>query len=666
MIRALAAAVLLLAMIPGNAVAEQPRGRAWLALGDSYSSGEGIFNTPPAFSTQFDKECMRAHGNGVQQTAWGAGAYQQVRDKFGMTTQRFVACTGAIIDDVPKELAEARESEQAEGTGRTKWDVVSFSFGGNNIKFSEVIFGCLNFRLESWQGYKPTGCVETEEQMRRRVDMLVGQTPIVASEYAGQKTLPSLFDDLVDVVVPGGDVVVLGYPNVIEDPARWSRFRKFCAGVKKSDVPMLRNTGSYLNEQIRNAVAAANFRHPGIKFHFIDIAHNPYELDDKPENRHARCTKEDWINGVQFDVGQSGHKYYMNRSFHPNQKGHTATAAVVANHVRDNVTFDDVPRTDPNSVVAAYLTESEQLNLVTGDGRTQPLPGIRASRGSSVVAFSRDGKWLGVNNAKQITFVNTANPAQRRTVSCDCWGIAFDGDNHAASLSRKGEIVVYDPAKGDQPIRTVSLDSEIDRDHESRAAQVVLVAAGAGTYVLKEPESGRLLVADSSGAMMNVTNTDPPDYPGLVAVSADGTRIAYATGNDCGQKGPKITVIRDISFVPPVSHRSSVYNPDGDSARGTFSSLAFDGDSLLAGWSTNATGEYGACGTRGAGGVWLTSVPAPGSESQPGSWFQVRKDAGHAYRGLYTTPTSQTKDQWDLTDGTRTLGRNAVEIWFRP
>nr|WP_225954181.1 hypothetical protein [Kibdelosporangium phytohabitans] len=635
-------------------------------MGDSYSSGEGIFNTPPAFSKQFNKECMRATGNGVPQTAWGAGAYQQVRDKFGMTTQRFVACTGAIIDDVPKELAEAREAELAEGTGRTKWDLVSFSFGGNNIKFSDVIFGCLNIRKESWGRFPPTGCVETEEQMRKRVDMLVGQTPIVESEYAGQKTLPSLFDDLTGVVVPGGDVVVLGYPNVIEDPARWSQFRKFCAGIKKSDVPMLRKTGGYLNEQIRNAVAAANLRHPGIKFHFVDIAHNPYELDDKPENRHARCTQDDWINGIRPDVGQSGHKFYIQRSFHPNQKGHTATAAVVAGHVRDNVTFDDAPRTDPNTIVAAYLTDPEQLNIVTGDGKSQPLPGIRASRGSSEVAFSRDGKWLAVNSEQKITFVDAADPARKRTVPCDCWGIAFNGDNHAASLNRRGEIVVFDPAKGDRPTRTVPIKDYIDRDNETGAAQALVVGAGRGTYLLMEPESGRLLVADNNGAMVNLTNTQSPDYPGLVAVSDDGTRVAYATGPDCSQKGPKITVIRDISFVPPVSSRSSVYNPDGDSARGTFSSLAFEGDALLVGWSTNARSEHGACGTRGAGGVWLASVPEPGAETQPGTWFQVRKDAGHAYHGLYTTPTSQSKDLWDLTDGTRTLGRNATEVWFRP
>nr|WP_042190480.1 GDSL-type esterase/lipase family protein [Kibdelosporangium sp. MJ126-NF4]CEL19374.1 hypothetical protein [Kibdelosporangium sp. MJ126-NF4]CTQ94827.1 hypothetical protein [Kibdelosporangium sp. MJ126-NF4] len=668
MIRALAVAMLL-ALLPGNAAAQQPQGRAWLALGDSYSSGEGISNTPPSFSSHFGRECMRATGNGVPQTAWGAGAYQQVRGKFGMSTQRFVACTGAIIDDAPAEIAEAREAEQAEGTGRTKWDLVSFSFGGNNIKFSDVIYGCLNLRTEAWQGYRPTGCVETEEQMRKRIDMLVGQTPIVPAEYAGQKTLPSLFDSMTDVVAPGGDVIVLGYPNLLEDPSRWSRFRTLCALIKKSDASMLRKVGGYLNEQIRNAVTAANFRHPGIKFHFVDIAHNPYELDDKPENRHGRCTKEDWINGVQFDKNESGHRFYLKRSFHPNQKGHTATASVVAEYVRANVTFDDVPGKDPNALVAAYLSAPEsgpeELWMVTGGGRKVPIPGVEGSRSASQVAFSPDGAWLAASGFKKIVFVDAKDPTRTRTVACECMGVAFNQDKQAVSLNSKGEIVVFDPAKGDQPVRTVTLKSDIDRDHDSGSAQVVMAAAGAGTFVLWEPESGRVLVADNSGATMNV-NADPPEYPGRIAVSADGTRVAWTTGTDCSKKGPKITVIRDISFTPPTSHRSSVYNPDGDSARGTFSSLAFRGDELLVGWSTNATGQYGKCGTRGAGGVWLTSVPDPSSETQPGSWFRVREEAGHASGGLYTMPTSRTKDLWDLTDGTRTFGQNAAEVWFRP
>lgn len=669
MIRLLVAATVL-ALLPGvPAAAQQPQGRAWLALGDSYSSGEGIKGTPPSFSPQFGRDCLRATGDGIPQTAWAAGAYQQVREKFGMATQRFVACTGAIVDDAPKEVAEALAAEQAEGTGRTTWDLVSFSFGGNNIKFSDVIMGCLGLDFKSWRGHRPTGCVATEEQLRERVRMLVGQTPVKPGEYEGRRTLPELFDSMPGVVTPGGDVVVLGYPNLIEDPARWPKWRTHCSGVDNDDVPMLRTVGAYLNEQIRNAVAAANLRHPGIRFHFLDIAHDPYERDGEPENRHGRCTKDDWINGLQFDLNEAGHRVYKNRSFHPHQKGHTATASVVANYVRDNVKFDDMPRENPNELVAAYVSAPEsgqqRLNMLTGDGRTLPVPDVRASHGSRQVAFSPDGRWLGAYGSKKIVFVEAADPTRSRTVPCECGGIAFNHDNHAVTVNGKGEIVVYDPAGGDQPIRTVPLQSDIDRDHRTGSAQVVLIAAGAGTSVLFEPETGRLSAVDSAGAVLDV-NTDPPEYPGLVAVSADGTRIAFASAPDCGKNGPKVTVIRDIGFTPPISSRSSVYNPDGDSARGTFSSLAFQGDSLLVGWSTNAAGEYGKCGTRGAGGVWLTSVPEPGPETRQGTWFQVRENAGHAYHGIYTTPTSHTTDLWDLTDGTRRLGQNAAEIWFRP
>lgn len=317
--------------------------RAWLALGDSYSSGEGIEDTPASYSETLGKDCRRATGVGTKATAWAAGAYQQVRQDLGLTRIDFVACTGNITDDAQSQIVEARK----QAGGREEWDLVTFSFGGNNIRFSEIIKGCLRPEKKSWREFS-FGCQVTEDQVRRRIDMLLGRITIEPSEFAGSMVLPQLFDRVSRHVAPGGDVVITGYPNLIEEVDRWSTLRrkvKICSGILARDVAMLRSAGSYLNEQIGRAIADAYRRHQakGIRFHFVDIAKNPYELDDNPDNRHANCTRDPWLNGIEYDNHQPGRWFYIDRSFHPHQKGHTNTARVIAEFLRGNVTFDDKP-----------------------------------------------------------------------------------------------------------------------------------------------------------------------------------------------------------------------------------------------------------------------------------------------------------------------------------
>lgn len=313
--------------------------RSWLALGDSYSSGEGIDGTPASPSTYLGQECRRATGEGTDKTAWAAGAYQDVREDMGFSTMDFVACTGNISDDAATQIREATATGE-----RTSWDVVTFSFGGNNIRFADVIIGCVKPRL-GWSNFH--GCDVTGDQLRKRVDMLVGKTPIDPYEYAGQVTLPALYDQVAEHVNPGGDVVVVGYPNLIEEPGRWgwlARKTGLCEGVSADDVPMLRDVDAYLNDQIGKAVAEADARHraAGVRFHFVDIAKNPYELDGDQRNRHGRCGGDPWLNGLQFDAHQPGTTWgYKKRSFHPNQTGHTNTGRVIAEYLRNNVTFDD-------------------------------------------------------------------------------------------------------------------------------------------------------------------------------------------------------------------------------------------------------------------------------------------------------------------------------------
>lgn len=311
--------------------------RSWLALGDSYASGHGIPGTVPGGAAH-GRDCRRATGEGSA-TAWSVGSYRQVKAQFGFRRIAFVACSGAITDEATAQIEEARETS---GIGR--WDLVTLGFGGNNLGFSDVLLGCLDPR-PGWASFDVTpGCDVSEKRLTARVDMLSGKRKINRREYKGSITLPTLLSAVASVVKPGGDVIVTGYPQLIEEAGRWPFWQlgslAVCEGILRHDAGMLRSVTGYLNEQIGNAVDGADKAHRAreVRFHFVDIARNPYESGDDDASRHALCAQEEWINGLTPGIGRR--ELPLVRSFHPKQAGHTATARVVAALFGKSVKFE--------------------------------------------------------------------------------------------------------------------------------------------------------------------------------------------------------------------------------------------------------------------------------------------------------------------------------------
>lgn len=351
LLTAVLAMVTVLGVLAVSPAAAQETGeRSWLAMGDSYSSGEGIPGTTPADrdgpgggpNTQ-GRDCRRATGRDTDATAWAVGAYDEVEEELGLAHLDFVACTGAIIDQAHDQVGEATAA-----TGRQRWDLVTFSFGGNDIGFGDVLYGCLDIARGGWAQFDLSpGCDISERRLRRRVDMLSGRIAIEAGEYQGSTSLRSLLALLAaNQVTPGGDVVVVGYPQLIEETGRWPRWRQvtgMCERVFGFNVGMLRSVTGYLNEQIARVVQEADRRSwdRGVRFHFLDISRDPYEYSDNPRDRHGLCAEDPWLNGLTASVTDGD--FRLGNSFHPEQFGHTNTARVLAAYLRANVNFDDVP-----------------------------------------------------------------------------------------------------------------------------------------------------------------------------------------------------------------------------------------------------------------------------------------------------------------------------------
>lgn len=303
---------------------------SWWALGDSYSSGEGIPGTEPPAPGKAD--CARATGKNTNAKAWAVVAKEALAEP-RISSWAFTACTGAISSDVEGQMTEA-----AATSGTSRADIVTMSMGGNDILFPDVVYGCLDYE-KSWSSLKP-GCDVDETTMRRRIDMLVGDIPAEAGQYVGV-TLPTVYDHIAAKVRPGGAVVILGYPQVIEEVGRWDWWRRNvawnCEGIQDFDVAMLRSVAGYLNEQIALAVQAADQRwsSKGIRFHWQDIATGVYETGNDAEQRHALCSADPWLNGVTTGWTSGDHR--TDRSFHPKQVGHTATGTWLASEALGQV-----------------------------------------------------------------------------------------------------------------------------------------------------------------------------------------------------------------------------------------------------------------------------------------------------------------------------------------
>jgi len=350
---------------PPDAAVAQPApspARTWLVLGDSYSSGEGIQNTATPSTDQRPRpgeqvrDCRRADGTGNNASAWAPTAYRRVGAELRISDMRLMACTGAITDEIPAQITEARTT-----FGVNKWDIVTLSIGGNNIKFADIIRECVDLP-PSWRilvGREP-GCRTSADQIRTRVDMLAGATGITQDQYNGFTSLPSTYENIADHVNPGGHVIVLGYPNIIEDADRWPPLRapfgiiklrrNRCEMIWRKDVQLLRTSAAYLNQRIQDAVLEADrkFESRGVRFDFLNISQSPYE---DAAGRHGLCTADPWLHGVKID-----RKLYIGKSFHPNQGGYDATGKTLADYLRGHVQPDDTVVSCPT---VAFSPDSE-------------------------------------------------------------------------------------------------------------------------------------------------------------------------------------------------------------------------------------------------------------------------------------------------------------------
>ena len=300
-------------------------GAQYVALGDSYASGEGSFSYLHGTSNSTDK-CHRATDGYAEQLA----SYLDESLDFG-------ACSGATIPDFTQSNTEGNSEGPQLGHLSQQTQLVTLSVGGNDVGFVPLITDCVYSGFPD--SYGSSGCQSRDSTLANQAMgflttgvpngcyQLPGHDYPSGNEYACGpiQSLSQLYEQ-IGALAPNAHIVVVGYPHL---------FGKFtgaqcrvgtAAGIEKfyvskSDARWLNAEADSLNQTVSNAVETAVGA--GVDVSFV----NPTSAFAG----HGLCdTSTPWINGLLFKATAAPIPITDKvESFHPNTDGQNALAALL-------------------------------------------------------------------------------------------------------------------------------------------------------------------------------------------------------------------------------------------------------------------------------------------------------------------------------------------------
>lgn len=312
---------------------EQAESGGYVALGDSFSSGEG--GSEYEEGTDVDEESLeedyftqderpmspRYPGPRIDDDPYSntcrrsTGAYgQQIAADFDFSGGfAFHACSGAIIDDFTQPNGGYDEDEPWKGnddeepqldTVDEDTSLVTFSIGGNDANFGKALEACVAAGLNPFDS-----CSDDDEQEQVHDDITA-----VGPELT--ELLRQLREE-----APNARILIVGYPRFFPDEPLGG----FSDGtqIDEGDQEFVNEETAYMNDVIAAAIEDAGGSEEG--FEFVDVydAFEGCEIGQDPS-----C-----MNNLQNGFGQG--KPVDNGSYHPNDLGHEQLADYIEEQIRD-------------------------------------------------------------------------------------------------------------------------------------------------------------------------------------------------------------------------------------------------------------------------------------------------------------------------------------------
>ncbi len=306
----------------------------YVALGDSYSAGEGVepfFDAYNRCHRSMGAYAMKVEQSGVT----GESIYERLYtgDELGLGWG-FQACSGATTSDMLTEghhgdaLPQLQLDRSADFSNPytlpvdAETDLVTMTIGGNDVEFSAILGYCY-LSANCTQGIYKDGL-----SLSDYVDGLLARL--------GPK-LDKVYSRVEDQA-EHARILVLGYPQLVPASIDEQRCRALLqrgspwgtVGLTLQEQQYIRSATVRLNGVIEQRAEASG------RAEFVRV--------DRFFAGHEVCGSQgEWINGPSFTVGTGTEGlpgYLDDRSFHPNPCGQDAMAVLV--NVRLNASLRDV------------------------------------------------------------------------------------------------------------------------------------------------------------------------------------------------------------------------------------------------------------------------------------------------------------------------------------
>jgi Tol biopolymer transport system component/lysophospholipase L1-like esterase len=572
----------------------QVRGSApiaeYVALGDSYQSGEGSFDYYWGTDIPDRNLCHRS-----------VNAYPVLLGRDGAVEDKlaFWACSGATIPDlysgavstsgpvwddpmralhdesVPTQL-DQRASQMDRLSDRTR--LVTVGVGGNDMQFVPVLADCISTNLLNWD---PAASCATANKKKER-DIL--------ADLVEDGAWTNLIDD-IRASAPYARIIMLGYPKFYApvDPTK----RDACGTVRPVDRDWINTMIDELNDEIEKS---ANSR--GIAYADIYGASKGIEL----------CTDaaEPFMNGF---IPALNAAHAESESYHPTDAGHRRIADILENVLSES---------DPGTVTRVGQGQHYSLgSSVTGQGGDASFS--TSWPGSDVVMTLTSPSGRVIDRSTVAPDVqHQAGPTSELYVVSDPEAGEWTVDLYGAQVAPEGEdtrfVAYQEPVANATPTAAVALTQ----------AGYTVTASAAGSTDVDGTIVDYLWDFGDGYTATGVTATHRYEAPGdfLVTVSVTDDRGA----KDFTSAAGVTRVLTDIAYSATSGANVDIWTsqPDGTSPRrltthsGIDASPAWSPDRSKIAFSSTRTGsgDIYTMNSDGSGVVRLTtSVGVDGSPS---------------------------------------------------
>lgn len=295
---------------PDQSLADQAYAGDYVALGDSYSSGEGagdyVDNTNSDDATKqwfndlpIDLWPGDPHVNICRRSSHAYSSYVYASGDFA-GDYIFGACSGAISTDYYEDNHSGNEGEGAQRDHITEnTSLITISMGGNDFGFGDVMAECVKRGFGLGADCGPDATEKTKASIDAKVEKLI-----------------QMYRDLRNDAPDDARILVVGYPRLFPEAPTGPTM-----GIAQRDQVWINEIGEYANEAIRNAIADS-----GTDIEFVDVT--------DALKGHESGTSDPWLHDLTFGVdGGNWLVPVSNNSYHPTADGQQAIGTIVQDAV---------------------------------------------------------------------------------------------------------------------------------------------------------------------------------------------------------------------------------------------------------------------------------------------------------------------------------------------